>query len=433
MPARRMPPLPEHLLAGVSGGADSVALLHLLLQRGVRVTAVHVNHGLRGEASDGDERFVRELCGHLQVPLLVYRAVPPDAPGEDWARRARYGFFREAMVATGAEALALAHHRDDQAETLLLHLLRGSGLTGLGGMAADAVVDGLRIVRPLLQFSRQELRELLLRLGQPWREDESNDDPRYLRNALRLDVLPKLEELIPGVAKRLAATAEILQGEEAVLAGMAESFLQRCGGEAYLPLYMLREQPEAMRRRIVRAWWQQQCGGENGERCLSAQQTDALARLIDAPAAAACNLPMGMQGRTGWTHLHLTGGSLQAPLEEKPLLQSELICIRPCEGTAGDGLESQALPRSLLGQLTVRSRRPGDWIRPFGAEGSQSLQDYLVNRRVDAPFRDRVPLVCRGSEVLLVGGVGAGDVPRFEEESDSVLACWTTAFPWRRN
>lgn len=429
-----LPPLPERLLAGVSGGADSVALLRLLLDRGVGVTAVHVNHGLRGRSSDGDERFVRELCDNLHTPLLVYRAEPPAHPGEDWARQARYAFFRDAAEATGVHAIALAHHRDDQAETLLLHLLRGSGLTGLTGMAADTTVDGLRILRPLLKCSRQELRAWLRDVGQGWREDETNGDPRYLRNALRGDVIPRLEALIPGASARLAQTAALLQGEEDVLSGMTQDFLARHGGGAHLPLMALREQPEAMQRRIVRAWWRDTAGANCGERTLSAAQTEALVSLIGAPASSRCNLPADWLGQTGWTHLHLTKLPKHTPVNElpehTPLESSLLVRLEPCMGRTGDGRRSQAMPRALLKELAVRTRRAGDWIRPFGSSGRQSLQDYLVNRRVDAPFRDRVPLVCRGSEVLLAGGVGAGAIPRMDQEEESVLVCWTTAFPW---
>ena len=163
--AEKMPALPRCAAVGVSGGADSVALLHLLLVRGCEVQAVHVNHGLRGAASDGDEAFVRALCSSLHVPLITFRLEPPENPGEDWARKERYRCFREAMARTGAQALALAHHRDDQAETLLLHLMRGAGLTGLTGMAAEMDLDGMRVLRPLLGFTRQELRDALTEAG----------------------------------------------------------------------------------------------------------------------------------------------------------------------------------------------------------------------------------------------------------------------------
>ena len=118
--------VPGKLLVGLSGGADSVALLLLLMEAGADAAAVHVNHGLRGEQSDGDEAFVRNLCDGLRVPLLVYRACPPEHPGEGWAREARYGFFREAMRESGADALVLAHHRDDQADGHCQGLLNSS-------------------------------------------------------------------------------------------------------------------------------------------------------------------------------------------------------------------------------------------------------------------------------------------------------------------
>ena len=423
----RMMALPDRLLCGVSGGADSVALLRLLLDAGKDVTAVHVNHGLRGDASDGDEAFVRSLCRRLNVPLLAYRAEPPEAPGEDWARRARYGFFRQAAEETGVKAIALAHHRDDQAETLLMHLLRGSGLSGLTGMAEDSQADGLRLLRPLLGLSRQALREWLLSIGQDWREDGSNADPRYLRNALRVDILPRLEALIPGASGRLAATAGLLREDDEALNALAQRFLERYDGRC-LPLQPLREQPRAIAGRILRAWWQREAP-ERKERTLSAPQTEALLSLVNAPPAARCNLPGGWYGQAGWTHLHLLNGSAET-LAETPLEDCGLLSMEDAGGRTGDGRMSQAIPRNMLAGLTVRSRRPGDWLRPFGSSGRQSLQDYLGNRRVDAPFRDQTPLGCRGSEVLLVGGVGAGDIPRTNENEQCVLLRWRVQFPW---
>lgn len=422
--------LPGELLAGVSGGADSVALLHLLVQGGLRVTAVHVNHGLRGAESDGDEAFVAELCQRLGVPLRVFRATPPPHPGEDWARQTRYAFFRQAAEETGVGAIALAHHRDDQAETLLLHLLRGSGLAGLGGMAEDSEADGLRILRPLLNCPRAELQAFLHSIGQPWREDATNGDPRYLRNAIRGDILPRLEALIPGAAERIANTAALLREDEALLHSLTQRFLSAHTGPQ-LPLAALQAEKPALQRRILRAFWQRECGALPGERTLSAKQTEAFAALLGAKAGSSCNLPGERIARVGWTHLHLTGAPLPA-MQETPIESSAQLQIAPCQGQTGDGCMAQALPRAMLDGLTVRSRRPGDWLRPFGSSGRQSLQDYFVNRRVDAPFRDRIPLVCRGSEVLLAGGVGAGDVPRLENTNDAVLLCWREDFPWRR-
>ena len=419
---------PGKLLIGLSGGADSVALLHLLLDAGAHPSAIHVNHGLRGAESDGDEAFVRDLCRALEVPLTVCRALPPENPGEGWAREARYAFFRQTMTQTGADALVLAHHRDDQAETLLLHLLRGAGLHGLTGMAAESVMDGMRILRPMLAYSRQEIRAYLMEKGASWREDASNGDIRYLRNALRLEVLPRLEQLAPGAAARMATAAALLAEDEQTLHALTTDFLKRCPGPA-LPLEPLLRQTPGMQRRILRAWWTAH-GPLRAERSLSAAQTESLAALLTAGASARCNLPDGWHGQRGWSHLHLVGPGAPTEIPAVPAGECPLLTIEAYTGTPGNGRTSQAIPRAWLQSCTVRSRRPGDIIRPFGTQGSQSLQDYFVNRRVDAAFRDRVPLLCRGSEVLLAGGVGAGQVPRTEEMNDPVLLRWNEEFPW---
>lgn len=418
------------LLVGLSGGADSVALLLLLLDSGAEVAAVHVNHGLRGAESDGDEAFVRELCARRHVPLMTYRASPPENPGEGWAREARYGFFRQAMQETGADALVLAHHRDDQAETLLLHLLRGAGLTGLAGMAADSELAGMRILRPLLGYSREELRAYLTEREQPWREDASNGDARYLRNALRRDVLPLLELMAPGAAERMAVTASLLREDEAALNGIVSDFLIWHPGDA-LPVAALQSQPAGLQKRILRAWWAGMAAPPE-ERSLSAPQTDGFRALVDAAASARCNLPGGWHGQRGWTHLHLIAPEGPQGIPEQLAADCPMLAVEAFTGEAGDGQSCQAIPRSWLAECTVRSRRAGDYIRPFGGNGRQSLQDYFVNRRVDAAFRDRVPLLCRGSEVLLAGGVGAGNVPLADEINAPVLLRWKERFPWQQ-
>ena len=431
--AARMPAMPGHVLAGVSGGADSVALLLMMLERGCHLTAVHVNHGLRGAESDGDEAFVRGLCRERNVPLLCYRAQPPEHPGEDWARRARYGFFREAMAQSGAEALTLAHHRDDQAETLLLHLMRGAGLTGLTAMAEDAVVDGMRILRPLLGMTRAELQAALQDAGQPWREDDSNRDSRCLRNAVRHELLPLMEGLSPGCGGRLAATATLLREDDAALDALCFGFLEGHPGRE-LPLRDLAEQPEGLRKRILRAWWQREAGQGRDERSLSLHQTAALASLLSGGAGEKCNLPGGWQGYRGWTHLHLVSPDPPNTPPETPLTlpctAMGAFALEETEPCLSDGRVTQAIPRAMLTGCVLRTRHQGDWIRPYGSGGRQSLQDYFVNRKVDAPFRDRVPLLCRGSEVLLAGGVGAGGVPPMEEHKDSVWLRWRGNMPW---
>ncbi len=401
----RMAPTPERLLAGVSGGADSVALLLLLLLRGCEVTAVHVHHGLRGAAADGDEAFVRELCQRRGVPLLVFHARPPENPGEDWARRVRYGFFRVAARQTGVNAVA----QSEQA--------------------------GLRLVRPLLDISRDELRTALTEAGQPWREDATNAEPRYLRNAVRLELLPLMERLAPGSAARISATAALLREEAKAADSLCGDFLRRWGRPDCLPLQPLSALPEAVARRVLRAWWRQMAGEAMEERELSRMQTDALRQTVRGRAGARCNLPGGWHGQRGWSHIHLLPpGEQEAPAPvdaaDGAALCGIVLRLEAPDASPGDGRRRQCAPRWLLRECRLRTRRPGDYIVPLGRGGRQSLQDYLVNRRVDAPFRDRLPLLCRGSEVLLAAGVGAGRLPTMAKDGDMTALCWQGDMPW---
>ena len=419
-------PLPERLLIGLSGGADSMALAYLLLSRRDRgeteLCAVHVNHGLRGADADADEAFVREWCQRWQLPLLVYRAQPPQNPGEDWARQARYGFYRQAMAQFRASHIALAHHRDDQAETFLLHLLRGAGLTGLSGMASESSVLGVQVIRPLLEYSRQELQTLLLQNRIPWREDASNQDKRYLRNAVRHDLLPLMEQLAPGATGRIASAAVLLREDALALDRAAETFLAQYGKERYLLLEPLRQLEKGLMHRVLRLWWQRYAGSGMQERSLSRQQTEALAALTDAPAGSQCNLPGDHHGYRGWTHLHLVGKPAQ-------LFDYEMEGLHAFEGH-GDGLFTQAMPLSMYVQCEIRSRQPGDWITPFGLKGSMPLKEYLIAKQVDAPFRDGVPLLCRGSEVLMIPGVGVGGIPPMSKKEQHIMLRWTGDMPW---
>ena len=174
----RLNPVPEgKCLAGISGGADSLALLMILRTvPGVEVEAVHVNHGLRGAESDEDEAFVRDLCERLSVPLRVRRLNLGGRRDENAAREARYGAFEEVLKERRISQLVLAHQRDDQAETILMRLLRGTGPDGLGGMSRVEEWKGYTLLRPMLDISGEELREALRENGIVWREDGSNQN-----------------------------------------------------------------------------------------------------------------------------------------------------------------------------------------------------------------------------------------------------------------
>ena len=250
------------VLCAVSGGRDSMAMLHLLSalaeEGGFRVAAAHFNHRLRPTA-DRDEEFVRSWCGENDIPLETgsgdVRAYAQESGTgiEDAARQLRYRFLSETADKLNAARIATAHHREDNAETVLLHLLRGTGLQGLGGIAP---VRG-RIVRPLLETGRGEINEYIIRNAVPYVEDESNQDVHFTRNRLRLEVLPLLEEIAPSCGGRIAAAAELLREEENHLRRETEALLPEMTKDSItLPVPTLNRQDEAMRRRLVRSMGQ---------------------------------------------------------------------------------------------------------------------------------------------------------------------------------
>lgn len=233
------------VLCALSGGRDSMALLHILSQLaeegGFQVTAAHFNHRLRSTA-DRDEAFVRNWCREQGIPLTCGAgnvrefARRERLSVEDAARTLRYAFLETAARDMGAARIATAHHREDNAETVLLHLLRGTGLRGLGGIPP---VRG-RIVRPLLETSRREIDGYVARHEIPYVEDESNRDAAYIRNRLRLEVLPLLEEISPGCGARIAAAAELLREEDGHLRREAEALVPEASdGAVTLPVPVL--------------------------------------------------------------------------------------------------------------------------------------------------------------------------------------------------
>jgi tRNA(Ile)-lysidine synthase len=273
----------ERVCAAVSGGADSVALLRSLVAAnaeergglGVGLSAVHVHHGLRGAAADGDLQFVRGLCGRLGVVLHERRV---DVAGrieleretlEEAARNLRYGVFRELMASGEADVVATAHTLDDQAETVLMKLLRGAWTEGLGGISPVVEQGTARVVRPLLGIRRCEIEDYLRNEGQEWREDASNRDVAHMRNRIRHELLPVLREYNPEVVRALGNLAEIARGEEERWRGELARILPqvllpgkpaRGGGRAAgtdeclaVELERLRGMDRAMQRRVVRA------------------------------------------------------------------------------------------------------------------------------------------------------------------------------------
>lgn len=292
----------EHVVVGVSGGADSMVLLELLsaarATHELQVSAVHVNYGLRGEDSRLDQQLVVRRCQELGIFLTLHRATeltPSDSNLEDRARTIRHRVLKQTAREIGASAVALGHTRDDQAETILLHLLRGSGLTGLVGMQAR---DG-QIVRPLLNARRAEVRRYAHSRGIAYRDDASNFERRFARNRVRHLLLPLLaEEFNPRIVEVLAESALLVSEDEHFMDELAESiyrrFVKEAAEGASIAAEELLELPLALQRRILRSMFRSVSPTHQPAGHLHAVQA-ALAGL--ARSGAGVEFPLG-QGLT---------------------------------------------------------------------------------------------------------------------------------------
>lgn len=253
----------DGVVIAVSGGIDSMVLLDLSVRIAkplqLSVTVAHVNHGLRGVESDDDEAFVRSVADMHGLPFVTKRLVPhPGKNLQDSARQLRASFLREVARESGAQAIALGHHRGDQAETIMMHLLRGAGLPGLRGMKArSASAEGLRLVRPLLFAAREDIQLYAAEGGVQFRNDSSNTQTQYHRNDIRKRLMPLLRELNPRSEELLAAMGERLSEDEDTLTAIAvESFEEALMGRDANRVSIGRPEydavPVAIRRRVLR-------------------------------------------------------------------------------------------------------------------------------------------------------------------------------------
>ena len=438
---QKLSPIPAgRYLIGLSGGADSVALLLMLLpaiqEEKISVEAVHVNHGLRGDESDADERFCSALCKKAGVPLYICSADLSGRKDEASARTVRYAAFKKRYAEYGADALILAHHADDQAETFLMRLLRGAGTDGLACMKADETAGGIRILRPMLSMRREEIRCALLADGIEWREDSSNLDTAYLRNRIRQELIPALTKITDTAVEKICTAAALAGEDNRVLNDQARAILTRVSDGKILNAEELAAESAALRRRTVRLWWQEQ-GPLLKEHALSAAQTEALDGLLNS-AGGKINLPGETHAVRKGKYLFLTGMENRTP-DPVTVTGNETefgdfrLTETESEGNPGDGKRTQEVPEGFTRGCMIRTRRPGDRIRPFGCTGSRKLQDYLTDRHVAEPFRDQIPLLCRDGEVLLVCGVGAGNIPIWNEHSPSVRLTWHGNIPWNES
>jgi len=429
-------PAGSRVLVAVSGGADSVALLSLLHQVAkameLHLEVAHLDHALR-DASRVDALFVEQLCADLGVPLTVERrdvaAIVRQCKGnlEEVARDIRRDFLETVARARSCSLIALGHHADDQAETFLMRLLRGSGPTGLAGMR----VVSKSVVRPLLSFRRGDLLTYLQEEGIVWREDESNLDHTFTRNRLRHELLPILENYNPNISGQLVGLCELMRQDDDFWAALVDQQLSRCGQwqeHAYsLDRTLLLELAPALAGRMIRAALQKVRGDLRGVTAPHIADVMTLARA--GSPQGELNLPGVWVGRR-YEKLLL---SKQKPEVAEPfatvlsgpgtypLPDGQKLCLS-LEGNAlGESAETvEFAAGSLPFPLQLRRCQPGDRFRPSGMSGTKKLQDLFVDLKLTKEERQKVLVILKDDEIIWLVGLRRSEGWR-PKESESVL------------
>lgn len=458
----------ERVAVACSGGADSVALLLLLdalqAELGIRLAAAHLNHQLRGAAADADEAFVRALAERLGLDFsaeqidVAARARAAGLNLEEAGRQARLDFFSRLCAEGKTDAVATAHTLDDQAETLLARLVRGTGLAGLAGIRPVLELQPGRLVRPLVGIRRATLRSFLAERQQPWREDASNRDPARLRTRLRQELLPQLERLNPAAAEHLAALAAQAAQEESFWRLLIEERFHALArqeqdawriaawqlaqplGDLYAALVPARKVEAAQRavaQRLVRRLVEAVRGHT---RRLTDEHVAAVLRLAHAGESGQQLALPGLRVERSFDRLVFrpAGGRRAGVSYRYEVAVPGVVDISPAgqrlafklvaasELAQGyNGSKVAALDADALGltasRLTVRNWQPGDSYQPVGATRPKKLKTLFQRARVPAEARASYPVVLRGEEIIWAPQLGAAAGCAVRERTRTVL------------
>ena len=428
----------DGIVIGVSGGQDSVTLLDVLyrLRKSLDITlcVAHLNHQLRGPASDADQQFVTDLAASMDLPCFSEKAVLPERGSpEGAAREARLGFLKRVMRVTSASRIAMGHTRSDQAETVLMRLIRGAGPTGLG--AIRPIRDGLWI-RPLLAVSRQQIQAYVEHRNMQVRHDNTNADTRFLRNRIRHHLLPEIASgYNPAIEGALARSAVIIQGEDQLLGQLAESAYRKALRYEGRRKIILDENAVfgyhiALQRRIYKtAFFRLRgCARAFDEQSVSRMET---LRLTPAGAVQVSS-DISVHRSSPWLILSRPTPSFETEVAVPgvtsiPEIDAVLeTSIRPAGRMLKHDLSSDPHRAcfdwdALPGGLTLRNRRTADRFRPFGLNGTQKVSDLFINLKIPRPLRDEIPLLLGGQAILWVVGLRTAQSTAVTHRAKTVL------------
>jgi tRNA(Ile)-lysidine synthase len=445
----------EKLLVAVSGGPDSVCLLHILrkLQKelDIELHVAHLNHQLRGAESDADAEYVKSLANRLGIPaavescdVMAYRS-QHRLSLEEAAREVRYSFLAHTAAETGAVRVAVGHTADDHVETIIMHLLRGSGTRGLRGLLPvnnwRSAGYNLIIVRPLLELTREETTAYCRRHRLSPRADTSNLSTEPFRNRIRQQLLPQLQSYNPQVAEALLRTARIAAADLAFIdkevAQLRDKVAHAEKGSIVIDKKEFSALPPALKRHLLRAALESLLGNLKD---IEAGHIEDIIDGLDKPAGKEIGLPGDLKFTIEYDRYVLSPDAVS--LCPFPVLEGEAELNIPGETRIpGWDIRATVLPFSRTGEaganaadftgwfdfkevgekLTVRGRRPGDRFQPLGMEQPKKLNEFMIDARIPQTWRRRIPVVCSPQRVIWVVGYRIDERARVKDNTEKVL------------
>jgi tRNA(Ile)-lysidine synthase len=467
----------EIVVVGVSGGADSVCLLHVLAKwqkgLGIKLHVAHLNHQLRGVESEADAKYVSNLAGSLGIPITIDRQdvaayrIERNFSVEEAARELRYAFLAKVVREVGANRIAIGHTRDDQVETILMHILRGTGITGLcglapcspmaydsQGMSLPAKQSNLLIIRPLLDVAREETTSYCQEHQLDPRIDSSNRSLSFFRNRLRLQLLPLLRQYNPSVDQALLRLADIAKEDSALIEQQSYELWDEVVRQENKAIHLDRKQiaslPIALQRQLLRAAVTKLAGDT---RDIEASHIEAARSLLNKPVGKRISLPHELVCQGGYNELVITSPARQSQLPPCPFpplsdefflkvpgktvfpgwnviasIVGERVDSPPSRGvlsTNGETGQSNLIADFDLHEtgteLFVRQRRPGDRFQPLGMNMPKKLYEFMVDAKIPRSWRGRIPIVCSPQQIIWVAGWRIDDRVKTTEASKEIL------------
>lgn len=398
----------DKVLVALSGGADSVALLRILLSLGYTCEAAHCNFHLRGGESDRDERFVRQLCGKLKVRLHAVHFNTEQTAGERHisiemaARELRYEWFEKVRKECGAAVIAVAHHRDDSVETVLLNLIRGTGINGLRGIRPK----NNYVVRPLLCLSREEITRYLRDIGQDYVTDSTNLQDEYTRNKIRLNLLPMMQEINPSVKESIFTTAEHLNDAAIIYQKAMEEGEHRVKTAEGICIEALRKEasPETLLFEMLYPLG------------FNTSQISDIYRSVDGQ-------PGKVFMSAAWRVVKDRQYLLIEPLKPitEPVLKIKELDFQPDFVIPRDKDTACFDADKLLRPLSLRLWQPGDTFVPFGMQGKKRVSDYLTDRKFSLLQKERQWVLCCGEDIIWLVGERPDNRFRIDKGTKKIL------------